>query len=133
MRTCDVSPDDCLQRNNLRFPHQHRPPFQKIPEWPNLFGHLVDNCGQEMIRDNIPEFVKPEERDFSEQCAFTGDALRRCVRYPIAESSNGVLSEKMANGTDVAQDDIVCGNPVGRNEQQAFSGRQAVDVSNLAS
>jgi hypothetical protein len=85
-----------------------------------------------MIWDNIPEFVEPEERDFSEQPTFTGDTLRRRARYAIGHRQTTFCQERRRTGTDVAQDNIVCGNPVGCNEQQAFSGRQAVDVSNFA-
>lgn len=74
-RTNQVSPDNSFEWDDLCLLHKHRPSVQLCFILLDLFWHFIDICGDEMVRDYVPQFVKPEERDLRQEFSFIWDTL----------------------------------------------------------
>ena len=60
-RTGNVTADDGLQRYHLGLLHQHRAALELRLVWSDILGHLVDVRRDEVVGDDVPQFVEPEE------------------------------------------------------------------------
>ena len=79
-RTGDIPSDNSLKGNDLCLPNEHRTAVQLALVFAHLIRHLVDVGGDEVIRDDVFEFVEPEKRDTGQEFTLVGYALY--VRFP---------------------------------------------------
>lgn len=59
-RTSEIPPDDDFYGDDFRFLHKHRASLKLVPVLFHLFRHLVDVGCDEVVWDDILEFLKPE-------------------------------------------------------------------------
>ncbi len=79
MLTGDIPPHDRLERYDLCFLNKYRTAFQLFPMLMHL-RHLFDPGSHDMVRDDMLQLIKPEERQFRKDSALVWNALALRVR-----------------------------------------------------
>jgi hypothetical protein len=72
---CDVTPYDRFEGYNLRFLDEDGAALKLLPVLVQLFRHLVDARGHDVVRNDVSQLVEPEERKFRQDTAFVRNAL----------------------------------------------------------
>src|SRR6266436_653032 len=87
--TGEITAYDALDRQRLRFLHDHRTAGDLFAKWPQLFWKIVEIGGNEVIVD-LAELVEPKRRELIEHRAFFRDR----VRQDDVESRNTIGGDK---------------------------------------
>lgn len=75
-RTSHISSHNRLQGNDLGLLDQHRSSVELILVFAHLLRHLIDVGRDEMVWDDVSQFLEPEERYLSQELSFLWNTLR---------------------------------------------------------
>ena len=76
-QTSDVAPHNSLKHHNFRPLDEHSPSTKLILILLHLLRHLVDIRRDDVVRNNILQFIEPESRNFGEEFAFVRNTLNQ--------------------------------------------------------
>src|SRR5258708_34978912 len=73
--TSEISPNNCLDRQDFSLPHKHRSSFEYELVLVYLLWHFIDVCRNEMIWDVFFEEIEPKERNPCNNLSLSGYSL----------------------------------------------------------
>lgn len=97
-RTSQIPPDDDFYGDDFCFLHKHRASLKLVPVFLRFFRHLIDVDCDEVVRDDMLEFSKPEQGYARQQLPLFWDALWNRSVFELAGGRWGENNHERSSG-----------------------------------